>query len=90
MARSKEENAAIREKVELLMREGFEEDQATAIAFRMFRDGELKIDRRQARPQRPQRQQQRLPSQAQKAQNAMRQANLANSIYQLFKLVMKK
>ena len=69
------------------MREGFEEDQATAIAFRMFRDGELRIDRRQARPQR---QQQRLPTQAQKAQNAMRQANLANSIYQLFKLVMKK
>tara|TARA_Y100001973_G_C4928976_1_gene200018 strand:- start:64 stop:372 length:309 start_codon:yes stop_codon:yes gene_type:complete len=41
MARSKAENKAIHDKVERLIQEGFPVDQATAIAFRMFRDGEL-------------------------------------------------
>ena len=43
--RSPEENEAISDKVEVLLSEGFEIDQATAIAFRMFRDGELSIPR---------------------------------------------
>ena len=76
--RTQAENFAISQKVELLMQEGFEEDQATAIAFRMFRDGELKII------------EQRMPTQARKEQNAMRTAKTANAIYQLFKLVMKR
>ena len=60
------------------MQEGYEEDQATAIAFRMFRDGELKIVK------------QRVSAPARDQQNAMRKANTANLIYQLFKLAMKK
>jgi len=43
--RSPEENEAISDKVEVLLSEGYEIDQATAIAFRMFRDGELSIPR---------------------------------------------
>jgi len=34
---------AISRKILILMREGFPQDQATAIAFRMYRDGELNI-----------------------------------------------
>lgn len=41
--RSPEENEAISEKIQVLIGEGFPTDQATAIAFRMFRDGELSI-----------------------------------------------
>ena len=41
--RTPQENEAISEKIELLISEGFPEEQATAIAFRMFRDGELSI-----------------------------------------------
>ncbi len=41
--RTPQENEAISDKVEVLLSEGFEIDQATAIAFRMFRDGELNI-----------------------------------------------
>lgn len=40
--RTKAQNKAIRDKVISLSEEGFEPLQATAIAFRMFRDGELK------------------------------------------------
>ena len=43
--RTAQENEAISDKVELLLSEGYEIDQATAIAFRMFRDGELDIPR---------------------------------------------
>jgi hypothetical protein len=43
MARSKEEDRAITLKVNLLMSEGYDRKQAQAIAFRMFRDGELRI-----------------------------------------------
>lgn len=42
-SRTPQENEAISEKVELLISEGFPEHQAIAIAFRMFRDGELSI-----------------------------------------------
>ena len=41
MARSKEQNRIISMKVNLLMNEGYELKQAQAIAFRMFREGEL-------------------------------------------------
>ena len=41
MARTSAENKAIHDKVGLLLQEGFPVEQATAIAFRMFRDGEL-------------------------------------------------
>lgn len=41
--RTPQENEAISEKIELLISEGFPEEQATAIVFRMFRDGELSI-----------------------------------------------
>ena len=41
--RTPEENEAISNKVDLLMSEGYPLEQATAIAFRMFRDGELTI-----------------------------------------------
>ena len=43
--RTAQENEAISKKVELLIAEGFPEEQAVAIAFRMFRDGELSIPR---------------------------------------------
>ena len=42
MSRSKQEDQAIFQKVQALKREGFPEKQATAIAFRMYREGELK------------------------------------------------
>ncbi len=45
MARSKAENEAISDKVRKLMNEGFEERQAQAIAFRMYREGELRYSR---------------------------------------------
>ena len=41
--RTPEENTAISDAVQDLISEGFPTDQATAIAFRMFRDGELLI-----------------------------------------------
>ena len=43
--RTPQENEAISDKVEVLLSEGYEIDQATAIAFRMYRDGELRIPR---------------------------------------------
>ena len=45
MARTEIENYAISRKIVRLMREGFGQKQATAIAFRMFKDGELPIPR---------------------------------------------
>ena len=39
--RSKAENKAIRDRMQLMQSEGFETPQATAIAFRYFRDGQL-------------------------------------------------
>lgn len=41
MARTKQQNRIISRKVDLLMSEGYELKQAQAIAFRMFREGEL-------------------------------------------------
>mgnify|MGYP003132634198 CR=1 FL=1 len=41
MARTKQQNRIISRKVNLLMNEGYELKQAQAIAFRMFREGEL-------------------------------------------------
>lgn len=43
--RTPEENEAISDKVNVLLSEGYPLDQATAIAFRMFRDNELNIPR---------------------------------------------
>ena len=53
--RTPEENEAISDKVEVLLSEGYEIDQATAIAFRMFRDGELTIPRETSQEYRRQR-----------------------------------
>lgn len=53
--RTEIEQYAISRKIVRLMREGFPQDQATAIAFRMFKDGELPIPqdpRKQTRRQR--------------------------------------
>lgn len=44
--RTPEENEAISDKVDELLSEGYEIDQATAIAFRMWRDNELDIPAR--------------------------------------------
>jgi hypothetical protein len=41
--RTPQENEAISDKVDQLLSEGYELDQATAIAFYMFRDGQLII-----------------------------------------------
>tara|TARA_R100001163_G_scaffold65741_1_gene64400 strand:- start:55 stop:435 length:381 start_codon:yes stop_codon:yes gene_type:complete len=41
--RTAQENQAISSKIQVLRDEGFSTTQATAIAFRMFRDGELTI-----------------------------------------------
>ena len=41
--RTPEENEAISDKVDLLLSEGYPIEQATAVAFRMYRDGELTI-----------------------------------------------
>lgn len=53
--RTPQENEAISDKVEVLLSEGYEIDQATAIAFRMFRDGELDIPRETSQEYRRQR-----------------------------------
>lgn len=45
MARTKSANEAISNKVDRLIREGFPKDQAQAIAFRMYRDGELRYSK---------------------------------------------
>jgi hypothetical protein len=42
------EKYAISKKIVKLMREGYGQDQATAIAFRMYRDGELNIPKTQS------------------------------------------
>jgi hypothetical protein len=47
MARSPLEEYAISRKIVKLMREGYGQEQATAIAFRMFRDGELNLPKTQ-------------------------------------------
>jgi len=49
MARTKEQNRIITRKVNFLLSEGYELKQAQAIAFRMFREGELM---RKGRPMR--------------------------------------
>ena len=64
------EDYAISRKIVRLMREGFPQKQATAIAFRMFKDGELPI------PQPPQKQRQtrrqRMDSYMKKMRNRRR------------------
>ena len=45
------EDYAISRKIVRLMREGYPQKQATAIAFRMFKDGELNIPTEQSRKQ---------------------------------------
>tara|TARA_Y100000114_G_C11725198_1_gene310576 strand:+ start:1045 stop:1275 length:231 start_codon:yes stop_codon:yes gene_type:complete len=52
MARSKDQNEAIARKVNRLIREGYPVNQAQAIAFRMFRDGEIRVFRRPQRKRR--------------------------------------
>ena len=52
MARSDNDNAAIYKKMQLLQSEGMPKKQATAVAFRMYRDGEILIPQRQPSPRR--------------------------------------
>lgn len=47
--RTQIEDYAISRKIVRLMREGYPQKQATAIAFRMFKDGELNIPTEQKR-----------------------------------------
>lgn len=48
-SRTPQQNEAISDKVDDLLAEGYPVHQATAIAFRMFRDGELTIPRMTSR-----------------------------------------
>lgn len=49
--RTQLEDYAISRKIVILMREGYPQRQATAIAFRMWKDGELNIPSEQSRQQ---------------------------------------
>ena len=60
MARSAQTNARIRRKITKLQGEGYAPRQATAIAMRMYRDGDLPAPRK--RKSRTQRQKMRRPS----------------------------
>ena len=48
-SRTPQQNEAISDKVDDLLSEGYPVNQATAIAFRMFRDGELTIPKMTSR-----------------------------------------
>lgn len=52
--RTEIENWAISRKIVILMREGYPQRQATAIAFRMWKDGELNIPKESDRKARQQ------------------------------------
>jgi type III secretory pathway lipoprotein EscJ len=52
--RTEIEDWAISRKIVILMREGYPQRQATAIAFRMFKDGELNIPKESDRKARQQ------------------------------------
>ena len=74
MARSESENFAIRQKTEEMISLGYPTEQAQAIAFRMWRDGELIIP------------QMKLDRKTQQTKDKMRAARAANTILMLYQL----
>ena len=74
MARSENENFAIRQKTEEMISLGYPTEQAQAIAFRMYRDGELIIPKM------------KLDRKTQQTKNKMRAARAANTILMLYQL----
>ena len=74
MARSESENFAIRQKTEEMISLGYPTEQAQAIAFRMFRDGELIIPRM------------KLDRKTQQTKDKMRAVRTANTILMLYQL----
>ena len=77
MPRSQSENFAIRQKTEEMIALGYPTEQAQAIAFRMFRDGELIIPEMQ------------LDKQTQQSKDDMRLVRTANAILMLYQLAKK-
>ena len=77
MARSENENFAIRQKTEEMIALGYPTKQAQAIAFRMYRDGELIIPKM------------KLDSKTQQTKDKMRAARAANTILILYQLAKK-
>ena len=74
MARSENENFAIRQKTEEMISLGYPTEQAQAIAFRMFRDGELIIPKI------------KLDRKTQQTKDKIRAARAANTILMLYQL----
>ena len=74
MPRSQSENFAIRQKTEEMISLGYPTEQAQAIAFRMWRDGELIIP------------EMKLDKQTQQSKDKMRLARTANTILVLYQL----
>lgn len=74
MPRSQSENFAIRQKTEEMISLGYPTEQAQAIAFRMWRDGELIIP------------EMKLDKQTQQSKDKMRLARTANTILMLYQL----
>ena len=77
MPRSQSENFAIRQKTEEMIALGYPTEQAQAIAFRMWRDGELIIP------------EMKLDKQTQQSKDDMRLARTANAILMLYQLAKK-
>lgn len=74
MPRSQAENFAIRQKTEEMIALGYPTEQAQAIAFRMYRDGELIIPEI------------KLDKQTQQSKDKMRTARTTNTILLLYQL----
>ena len=74
MPRSENENFAIRQKTEEMIAQGYPTKQAQAIAFRMYRDGELLIADA------------KLDKKAQKAKDQIRASRASNAIFLLYQL----
>ena len=74
MSRTQSENFAIKQKTQEMIALGYPTEQAQAIAFRMFRDGELIIPKM------------KLDKKAQQAKDKMRVARTANTILLLYQL----
>lgn len=74
MARSESENFAIRKKTEEMIALGYPSRQAQAIAFRMYRDGELTIPKI------------KIDKRTQQSKDKMRAARATNSILLLYQL----
>jgi hypothetical protein len=75
--RTREQNFAIHQATQEFIQQGYPTDQAQAIAFRMFRDGELFISK------------QTISKQTQQRHDSMRTARTLNSIFLLYQLAKK-